>query len=180
MMLTLLRRVSLFGGFQSPSNPGLQQSGILKEWNHFIPNHAIQVVLADRGAPTDGVLQVAPGIRAETAVVVQLVFGSPSRTPVQPISAMLTDQYALQQARLDGPAPRELFVGLQPLLCQCEIHFADDWRNADLDPLLPRSLQIGAAPIAVAAALAQRPRDSLSRLALGFSKTRFANIGRIA
>src|SRR5208337_2286851 len=81
---------------------------------------------------------MAPSVRAEAAVIVDLARRAARRRPRQRVAAFAARDQSLNDARLDGPAGREALVVGQALLRQSESLFADDGRNRDLDPLVTR------------------------------------------
>ena len=153
MLLALLGRVGLFGCFQTSGDLGLQQRGILQQADHFFPNEVIQIVLARWRTGADGMLELPPSVRTNTAVVVELAFARTRRIPVETIATLRTDQHALQQTGFNGAPPGELFVGFQPFLGQREGLLPNEGGNTDLDPFLPWPFLVSATALGIPSAL---------------------------
>ena len=83
---------------------------------------------------------MAPRVRAEAAVIVDLARRAARRCPGQRVAAFAARDQSLNDAGLDGPAWREPFVVGQALRGQRESFVADDGRNRYLDPLVTRPL----------------------------------------
>ena len=83
---------------------------------------------------------MAPRVRAEAAVIVDLARRAARRRPRQRVAAFAARDQSLNDAGLDGPAGREALVVGQALCRQSESLFADDGRNRYLDPLVTRPL----------------------------------------
>src|SRR5208283_1492544 len=83
---------------------------------------------------------MAPRVRAEAAIIMDLARGAARRRPRQRVAAFAARDQSLDDAGLDGPAGREALVVDQALRRQSEGLFADDGRNRYLDPLVTRPL----------------------------------------
>src|SRR5208337_1884138 len=83
---------------------------------------------------------MAPRVRAEAAVIVDLARRAARRRPRQRVAAFAARDQSLNDAGLDGPARREALVVGQALRRQSKSFVADDGRNRYLDPLVTRPL----------------------------------------
>src|SRR5271165_315099 len=83
---------------------------------------------------------MAPRVRAEAAVIVDLARRAARRRPRQRVAAFAARDQSLNDAWLDGPAGREALVVGQALRRQSKSFVADDGRNRYLDPLVTRPL----------------------------------------
>ena len=135
--------------------------------------------LADRSVGAQRSFQVPLRIRAQTAIIVQLSFRGPCRSPVKGVATLLAHQHPLQQGGLGGAPWRVLFVALQLLLRERKGLFADQRGYGNLDPFLPWPLVMGAIPTRHSLALAERPGDAFPRAPLGLALAGRASISRI-
>src|SRR5271165_4065682 len=83
---------------------------------------------------------MAPRVRAEAAVIVDLARRAARRRPRQRVAAFAARDQSLNDAWLDGPAGREALVVGQAHRRQSKSFVADDGRNRYLDPLVTRPL----------------------------------------
>jgi hypothetical protein len=169
---SLSKGIHVSGGFQPAVQFGLNQTGIFQQPQDLRPDGGIEIVLTNRATVTESPLQMPVGIRTQAPVVVDLVPGGPSGSPIERVAATLADQHALQQGGLKGAPRRMALVLLQLLLGQGKNLFADQSRHGNLNPFLVRPLVVGAIAIGQTLALSQGPGDPLPGTDLGFAEAR--------
>jgi len=179
-LLSLFERISMAGRFPPAVQFLLNHAGIFQKTQQFLPDHGIEVVLANRRIIANRSLQVTISIGTQAPVVIKPARRGGRRGAIERIAAALTNQHPLQQGRFDGAPGRMPSVLLQLLLRQGESLFADQARNRNLDPILAGPLVVGAVAARQPLAFPQPSRDALPRSELGLPKPRPAPVGRIA
>ena len=77
----------------------LDEPGIFDELDDLVPHDRIEKVLADRTIVADRSTGAPPRVRAQAAIVVDLVPGGLGGGPVERIATSVADQHPLQQGR---------------------------------------------------------------------------------
>ena len=121
-----------------------------------------------------------PSVGTETAIIVDSACARSRRCAIESIAAFGTAYETLHYARCNGPTRRVRLVGLEPFLRQRKNLFADDRRYGDRNPILSRSLMVGAITRRDAAVHSYRSRNPLTRCNRCLAKTSLPLIGRIA
>lgn len=158
----------------------LNQGGIFEQAHDLSPDDLIQQILAHGSVLAAGTSQVAPCIRADAAIVVDLACARTSRRAGKCISAPAAAHQTLYETRLDRASPRPYFVLVQQFLRARKGVLGDERRHRDLDPFLARPLVVSTVAAGHSAAQAQRARHTLARGHAGLPETGRAAICRVA
>jgi hypothetical protein len=151
-LLTFLSRRGLLGNFQSALELFVDETRILQKPHDFIPNNFIEKILAHRSIAADCAVEVAPTVRAEAAVVVDLACAQSGRGSRKGISTLAARYHSLTDAECNRSA-----------------------RSLHSRPLVARAIARYNAT-----AYSQRSRDALTRSYLCLSKTGGPLVGRVA
>src|SRR5450759_303429 len=158
----------------------LDEQRAFKELEDFAPYQMIEKILANGRIVTHRTIQMAPPVRADAAVVVDLARARAAGGSAHRVAALAATHQALHDAPLDGSPRRQTFVFLQPLLCQIECGRADHRWHGDFDPFFARALVPGAVTLSEPATQPQLARDSLTLRALGLAEAGQPLVGLIA
>jgi hypothetical protein len=109
-VLPPLRRFGSAGRVEAPVEFGLDERRVFDQADDLPPYNLIEQILADRSAIAHRAAEMAPCVRAEAAVIVDLARGTARRRPRQRVAAFATRDQSLNDAGLDGPARREALV----------------------------------------------------------------------
>jgi retron-type reverse transcriptase len=118
----------------------LNQRGTLEQPNDLRPDDLIQEVLAHGSAVAAWSAEMAPRIRANTAIVVDQARARPRRRARERVATPPAADQPLHKTGLNRSSPRPDFVVVQQFLRAGERRFVNERRNGNLDPLLARPL----------------------------------------
>ena len=155
-------RIGIAGSLEAPLDFRSNETGVFNELEDFVPYQLIEQILAHGTVIAERTVQVTVRIRSQAAVVVDLACAGARGIAVHRVAALVADDDALQDARLNGATGREAFVVLQSLVCKIERSVIHDSRHWNFDPLLTWPLAIGTAARSNPATQANRPCDSLA------------------
>src|SRR5674476_1126251 len=125
---------------------GSDQGGVGQQPGDVVPDEAVEVVGADRLVGADSAVLVAVVVRAQAAVVVDLLVRGPGGGAVVGVPAAAAGADALQQRGIGAVTRREALVVLQPSLDPGPGVFGDQGRDGDLQPLLAVAVDDGVVP----------------------------------
>src|SRR5665811_2212876 len=125
---------------------GSDQGGVGQQRGDVVPDEAVEVVGADRLVGADSAVLVAVVVRAQAAVVVDLLVRGPGGGAVVGLPAAAAGADALQQRGIGAVTRREALVVLQPSLDPGPGVFGDQGRDGDLQPLLAVAVDDGVVP----------------------------------
>jgi hypothetical protein len=109
-VLPPLRRFGGAGRVEAPVELGLDERRVLDQVDDLPPHDPVEQVLADRSAVAHRAAEMAPRVRAEAAIIMDLARGAARRRPRQRVAAFAARDQSLDDAGLDGPARREALV----------------------------------------------------------------------
>ena len=134
--MVLLGRMGRARRFHAPGQFSLDQCGVFKQPSNLGPHGVFQQIEPNRLRAAPRLSLIAPRVRTQASVVVDLARDAVRGSPVQRVAATGAVHQALQDARLDRAAWGELLVVLQPLLRQLEDAFIHQRGYRNLDPLI--------------------------------------------
>ena len=156
------------------------QCRIFDESDHLLPDDLVQQILVDRPAVANGTAQVAPAVRTQASVIVDLARRTAGRCAGKRVTAFSARHQSLHNARLDGSAGCEALVILQPFCRQREGFFSDDGRNWNLNPLVAGALVASGITASRLTREPQRLGDLLPRPHLRLAEASCTLVGGIA
>ena len=159
---------------------GLDETAILDELDDLAPHNRIEKVLADRSIVADRSTKAPPAVGTQTAIIMDRTCACSGRRSIKRVAALGAGHDALRDAGLYSAAWPALLVVLQPLLGEREGRRTDDGRHLDLDPLVARSVEVGAVACSDAAAQAELSSDPLACRGLRLSEAGSSLVRRIA
>src|SRR5712691_2798092 len=184
--IALHRLFALFrgvGGARSGEPPiefVLNQRRILEQPNDLGPDDLIQEILSHGSVVAARAAEVAPGIRANAAIVVDQPRTRTGRRARERVAASPAAHQPLHQARRNRASPRPDFVLVQQFLRAGKGGLVDEGRDRNLDPFLARSLMVGAVTSGHASARPQRARHPLAWGHVSLAEAGRASVRRVA
>src|SRR5450755_227730 len=135
-VLVLLGRMRRARGFDAPGQLRLDQRRIFKQSSDLGPHGLLEQIEPDGRSAAARLALIAPGVRTQASVVVDLARAAARGSPIQRVAATGAVHQALQDARLNRATRGELLVVLESLLRQLESAFVHQCGHGNLDPLI--------------------------------------------
>ena len=178
-VFTAFGRVGLARGCEPSVDFVLDKAGIFEQSHDFRPHHLVKKILTHRAIGANRTGKPPPRVGAETAIIMDPAGARSRRCAIEGVSALAAAHETLHDAGRDSPPRRVSLVGLEPFLREREGVIADDRRNGDRDPILPRPLVVRTVTRRDAATQPYRPGDPLTRRQRRLAKASLAFVRRI-
>lgn len=181
-ILMALGRIGSACSLEAACELGLDQHRVFEQAYHLVPHRLLQQVKTDGLGRAARLPLVAPCIRTQAAVVVDLARAAARGGAIQRVAAFCAVHQALQHAGFNGAARSQFLVVLQLLLRQFERALVHQCGHGDLDPLVPRRLLLRAwpSPWRVGALAHHAAAATLPRGFLCLAEAGHAAVGRVA
>ena len=179
-LLTFLGWIGRARGSEAAIQFLLDQRWVLEQADHLGPDDLVKQILPHHAVIAHRTTQLAPAIRADAFVVVDLTRGCGGRGAGERVTTLLAADQALHDAGRDRAPPRSHFVLIEQFLGTREALLAHQCGYRDLDPLFARTFMADTVAGHQSTTPAQRSRDANSAGDARLTKSGCAAIGRIA